>query len=51
LPPLVWRHGAGAAFWLEVVQLIVFGAAAVTEFRGLRATGDYRKRPAPSRSA
>jgi membrane protease YdiL (CAAX protease family) len=34
--PLVWRQGVGADFWLEVLQLIVFGAAAVLAFRRLR---------------
>jgi membrane protease YdiL (CAAX protease family) len=34
--PLVWHQGAGADFWLEVLQLIVFGAAAVLAFRQLR---------------
>jgi membrane protease YdiL (CAAX protease family) len=35
--PLVWRQGVGADFWLELLQLIVFGAAAVLAFRRLRA--------------
>jgi membrane protease YdiL (CAAX protease family) len=34
--PLVWHQGAGADFWLEVLQLIVFGAAAALAFRRLR---------------
>ena len=37
--PLVWRQGAGADFWLEVLQLIVFGVAAVIAFRRLRDAG------------
>jgi hypothetical protein len=34
--PVVWREGIGAGCWLEVLQLIVFGAAAVLAFRRLR---------------
>jgi membrane protease YdiL (CAAX protease family) len=35
--PVVWREGITGGFWLEVLQLIVFGAAAVLAFRQLRA--------------
>jgi membrane protease YdiL (CAAX protease family) len=49
--PLVWRQGAGADFWLEVLQLIVFGAAAVLAFRRLRAITPSRSPLAQSMSA